>query len=199
MSGSSPKPKGGPSPRTRARIVQAARALFQRHGMRRITVQEICAEAAVSKMTFYRYFTNKVDLARHLLEEWSEQISARLTEIDALDLPFHDKVALVVTERVQLARDLSPEFIAELYSADASLADFLKRQGHENRRRFMAFVVAAQARGEVREDLNPELILAILDKLNDLARDDAVVALFPDYVELTRQVNTLFFYGVLER
>lgn len=79
-------------------------------------------------MTFYRHFPNKVELAKHLLEIWSEQISARIEEIDAMGIPFPQKVGLVVSERVQLARELSPEFIAELYHADPSLAGFLTRQ-----------------------------------------------------------------------
>ncbi len=185
--------------RKRALLVETARELFRRHGIKRVTVQEICAEAGVSKMTFYRHFGNKVQLAKHLLEVWSEQLSARVEQIDTMPLPFSDKVELLIAERVQLARQLSPEFIAELYGADDSLADFIRRQGHANRQRFTEFIAAAQRRGEVRSDLHPALILGVLDRLNDLAKDEAMVGLLSGYAELTRQVNTLFFYGALER
>ena len=43
------------------------------------------------------------------------------------------------------------------------------------------------------------LILAVLDKLNELRKDPTVLELVEDYVELTRQVNELFFYGVVAR
>ncbi len=48
-------------------IVSTARDLFMFHGIRRITVEEICAKSGVSKMTFYKHFNNKVELAKHIL------------------------------------------------------------------------------------------------------------------------------------
>ena len=50
-------------------IIDTAKTLFMKHGMRRITVEEICREASVSKMTFYRLFTNKEDVAEIIIFE----------------------------------------------------------------------------------------------------------------------------------
>ncbi len=54
-----------------------------------------------------------------------------------------------------------------------------------------------QKQGEIRKDLEPRLILAVLEKLNDLGRDVNLVKMYPSHVELTREVNTVFFYGIL--
>ena len=45
-------------------LVTTAQELFMRHGIRRVTVEEICSEANISKMTFYKYFKNKIELTK---------------------------------------------------------------------------------------------------------------------------------------
>ena len=45
-------------------ILNTARQLFWKHGIRRVSVEEVCREAGVSKMTFYRSFPNKIELAK---------------------------------------------------------------------------------------------------------------------------------------
>ena len=37
-------------------IVETATDLFMRYGVKRVTVEEICQTAKISKMTFYKYF-----------------------------------------------------------------------------------------------------------------------------------------------
>ena len=46
----------------------AARELFWKHGFRRVTIQEVCDKAGVSKMTFYKFFPNKIELAKTVFE-----------------------------------------------------------------------------------------------------------------------------------
>jgi len=183
----------------RAQIVATATELFRRFGIRRVTVTEICAEASVSKVTFYKYFANKTELARFVIDEWSDRIVARVDELSSLDVPFAEKAQRFIDERIAVARELSPEFFAELYDGDEALRPFLRERSATNLRHFVEFIASAQRRGEVRDDVKPELALLIVERLNDLARDEQVRALYPDHVELTRLVNDLFFFGLLPR
>ena len=48
-------------------IVDTATDLFMQYGVKRVTVEEICQTANVSKMTFYNYFKNKIELAEHII------------------------------------------------------------------------------------------------------------------------------------
>lgn len=72
----------------RSQIVRTAKRLFSRHGSRRVTVEELCREAGVSKVTFYKHFENKVDLVRTIRDEWLDEGFRKFDEINALDLPF---------------------------------------------------------------------------------------------------------------
>jgi AcrR family transcriptional regulator len=59
---------------TRARIREAANALFLRDGVEGTTVEAIAAAAGVSKPTFYLYFQRKEDL---LLEYGLQRLAGR--------------------------------------------------------------------------------------------------------------------------
>jgi len=190
----------GPSPRPsrkRDEITATARELFRRFGIRRVSVTEICREAGVSRVTFYKHFANKVELAKHVIDEWSDQIIARLDELEAADIPFSEKIRRFIEHKLQTAREIGPELFEELYGADESLRPFLRERGRKNLERFVRFIGDAQTAGDIRPELRPELILVVLERLNDLARDPELLALYPDHVALTRDVHHLFFYGVL--
>jgi len=48
---------------TRRALVAAANRRFHRHGFEQTTIEEICADAGVSRRTFFRYFESKEALA----------------------------------------------------------------------------------------------------------------------------------------
>ena len=50
-------------------IISTAQSLFWKYGMRRVSIEEICRDARVSKMTFYKFFKNKVDLVKFILDK----------------------------------------------------------------------------------------------------------------------------------
>jgi len=184
-------------PKKRRDITRAASRLFRVHGVKRVSVEEICAEAKVSKGTFYKYFPNKTELLKRIFVEMSEGPLARAAALEALDIPFLEKVRRIVDERLEATRRTSEAFIVDFYHADAELAAFIDDLMAENQRRFLAFVVSAQKRGDMRPEVQPAFVLAILAKLNELAADEALRAHYPDYVAYTRELVDFFFYGML--
>lgn len=50
------------------RILTAARDLFFKHGFERVSTDSLAREAAVSKATIYRYFTNMTDVLERVTE-----------------------------------------------------------------------------------------------------------------------------------
>jgi AcrR family transcriptional regulator len=59
----------GSRPRPRDRIVEKARDLFRRHGLRGVGVDAIAEAAGTNKMTLYRHFGSKDDLIVACLSE----------------------------------------------------------------------------------------------------------------------------------
>ena len=54
-------------------LLAAAKRLFWKHGIKRVSVEDISSEAGLSKMTFYRNFANKEAIAFELLRSLTEQ------------------------------------------------------------------------------------------------------------------------------
>lgn len=91
----------------RHRIDETAYRLFSRSGIRGVGVDTICAESGVAKMTLYRHYPAKEDLALSFLRQrtqlfsrpWQLDVERRakspqarlLAVFDALDVWFHQK------------------------------------------------------------------------------------------------------------
>lgn len=73
-------------------LVEASRGLFFKYGVKRVTVEEICEKANVSKMTFYKYFSDKMQLAELIRDELLNQGFAKYAEINARDISFPEKI-----------------------------------------------------------------------------------------------------------
>ena len=67
-------------------IVNTARELFWKHGFRRVSVEELCREANVSKMTFYKHFRNKDELVKFIIDTLTGTAMKKYREIMQMDL-----------------------------------------------------------------------------------------------------------------
>jgi AcrR family transcriptional regulator len=82
--GSGEKRKAGAEPvPPRERILEAARELFYRHGIRAVGVDAIAETADTNKMTLYRHFPSKDALVAECLRECAEDIDLRWDALSA--------------------------------------------------------------------------------------------------------------------
>lgn len=126
----------------RAKILRAARDLFNEHGTAAVSTNHIAERASVSPGNLYYWFRNKPAIISALFDEWSAA-SAPVTPAD--DSPAALLRALLATEAQNsavastyrgLSRDLLP-----LLHADAELAE---RYRENFRARSAALTAAAQ-------------------------------------------------------
>lgn len=120
-----PKPTRDPE-RTRARILEAARAEFAAHGLGGARVDRIAANADANKRMLYYYFGNKDDLFLAVLEGAYAHIrdaekELRLTEIDP---PEAIRRLVAFTWEYYLEH---PEFMTLLNSANLHQGRHLKK------------------------------------------------------------------------
>jgi AcrR family transcriptional regulator len=116
---------GGELTRKGQQIVQTAESLFMRHGIKRVTVGEICLKAGVSKMTFYKYFKNKLDLIKRILISWFDDWHRKLDDVDGLECSFPEKARMMMEYKLDLAQKFSPDLIEDFYHLDPGLNFFL--------------------------------------------------------------------------
>ncbi|HEU5260786.1 MAG TPA: TetR/AcrR family transcriptional regulator [Gemmatimonadales bacterium] len=147
---------------TKERILQAAFALFRKHGVEATTVEEISDKADVAKGTFFNYFPYKEAVFGYLSETWVADAEAKLAEILAKGVPAWTRVRDVFIEFASFYeedRDLSKHMFAEWTRHMHDPEDAVCRRWDD-----LGVHVARQlqAKGELRRDVPPERTSRVL-------------------------------------
>jgi AcrR family transcriptional regulator len=175
--------------RKRDQLIQTGEALFIKHGMRRVTVEEICRQAGVSKPTFYKYFENKAALAEGIVKLWIAEVLEQIDRIEAAETPFPEKLEQILALKQALSARPGPEFMADLIPLNIDLSYALQR--------VMRFLMDSQRQGDIRADVRPEVLMAAFNLLNSLQHDPKIRSLYGDDEKLAGDVFKLFHYGAL--
>jgi AcrR family transcriptional regulator len=173
------------------KLVETAKFLFFKHGVKRVTVEEICRMANVSKVTFYKHFENKDAVVRHIRDALMTTGFSKYDEIVGQDIPFPEKIDLMTKWRVEFYSQMQSEFIEDIISFEETK--------EQMKTRYMKNILVAQEKGEVRKDLSPGLIWLAAEKLNEIAVDGSWKSAVPDFNELHRQLRNLYFHGLLAK
>jgi AcrR family transcriptional regulator len=179
-------------------LVSAASLLFWKFGIKRITIDEICHEAKVSKMTFYKFFNNKIDLARYVLETKMNEGISKYREIMDADIPFTRKIEMSIQLKMENTEDLSQEFLTDLYrNPNPELLEFFESRKKEFLNQILADFINAQKSDYLRKNLKPEFILFFLNHMFEMAKDQALYSIYSNAQELIMELTNFFFYGIM--
>jgi hypothetical protein len=94
--------------------------------------------------------------------------------------------------RLDSMAKMSTEFIEEFMQLD-----FYVPMQQTWIQRILQFLTKAQQRGDIRPEVRPEFILIMFNKLREISEDENVKKLYPNYVELSREIFNFFYYGIL--
>ena len=81
---------------TEGRILDAARAVFIRHGTAGARMQDIAREAGVNQALLHYYFRSKDRLAEAVFRRTAVQLFPQVVQVITSDLPLDEKVARIV-------------------------------------------------------------------------------------------------------
>ena len=180
-------------------ILRAGRLLFLRHGIRKVRVEEVCEDAQVSKRTFYKYFRNKDDLAIAVLDELFEASRTRLEAVLDLDCTIEEKVRQIMAVKSDMASETSATFYRETLDDSTEPGRYVLQEQQKWDQRVRRFYIAAQAQGQIRNDIDIDVLMALLVRSRELVKDPDLLRLVPDFAHLVETVMTLFFYGIIPR
>ena len=108
-------------------ILLNASRLFVQHGYHKVTMESIAQYANVSKVTLYKYFSDKQVLYEHILKEIYLEEYNEIIEVINSHLPFEDKIDGVVKARIRKYYDKSkPIFTGEI-TLSLDLQKFIKK------------------------------------------------------------------------
>jgi AcrR family transcriptional regulator len=181
-------------------IVGAAKSLFWKHGIRRVTIEEICEKAGVSKMTCYKYFSNKSAIAIYLIEDMFETGVKVYKEIYNTDIPYEEKVKKLLDLKMSNAHEMSQELLDDIYKyKDEELSGTIENIKEKMIDIYLDDIREAQLLGEIRNDVKPEFLLYFLNNLTEMLTDPRVVEIYDNPEQMIVEVMNFFFYGIMPR
>ena len=182
---------------TETKLTEAGRALFWKFGFTKVTVEEICHNAGVSKMTFYRYFENKTELAKRILDNAAAEGMERFRSLMNAKIPAEEKMRRMILMKMEGTADISREFIEDIYSREGShLQEYMMELTGKTGGLIMETFREAQDKGFFRKDFKPEMLLAMSMKMIDLLTDKRLSALYPNVNEIIGDITRIITCGI---
>ncbi|MCD4651663.1 MAG: TetR/AcrR family transcriptional regulator [Candidatus Cloacimonetes bacterium] len=179
-------------------LVKTAEELFMKHGIRRVSVEEICSKGKASKVTFYKYFKNKQAVVLYILKRQFNKAMQQLKDLTDNEVPIEQILSAIMQIKIEMSKQWSEEFILDLYSFEDTREELVALKKHTTMM-WRNILESAQAKGQLRKDINIDLLLLMEDKLRELIYDDRARKLYPSLREMAIEVGNLYFYGILPR
>ena len=178
-------------------IVKTAHELFWKHGISRVTIEEICREANVSKMTFYKFFSNKNELGKKVIDDIMDENIQKYREIMNEDISFEQKVKKQLRAKFEGTKEISPELVNDIYAnKKLGLHNYWQKRANEVTQEVIRDYKKAQEKGWIRKDLKIEFIFYFSTKMSDLLSDPQLLGMYNSMQDLIMEIANLFFYGI---
>jgi len=182
----------------REALLVSGKKLFWKHGFKRVTIDEICRDSGVSKMTFYRWFNNKTEFAKTIYENEIRHGIERFNEImQKEDIPAAERFKAIITLKLEGTNDISREFLNDFYNSDKTelrlfVEELTSHSWQEIRKSFRI----AQEKGWFRKNFKPEFILFITQYLIPMFNDKNLQNLYNTPQDMIMEFANFFTYGI---
>jgi AcrR family transcriptional regulator len=178
-------------------ILVTAKTLFWKHGIRRITIEEICREANVSKMTFYKFFPNKTDLAKTILDNLIQSSMLKFKEIVAGEVPFSEKLKEIFLLKLEGMNNISMEFINDIFTnPELGLKEYMEEQQQKSVKITVDFYKDAQQKGFIRPDVKIDFLLAFSNQIIEMMKNESLMAQYKQPQDFIIESMNVLFYGI---
>ena len=179
-------------------ILKAAKDCFWKYGINKVTVEEICAKAGVSKMTYYRSFANKKVVATLVLKDVISKSEQLYDEIMGKEIDFPQKIKEVILLEHEFSRGISQEFIHDVTNnEDEELQQLMVEANKKGQQKFIHHMKEAQKEGWIREDLHFPFLIHMMNDINIKLMDEKLIAMYDSIEDLIMELVNFFFYGIV--
>lgn len=180
-------------------IFETAKRLFYKFGVKKVTIEEICEEANVSKMTFYKYFPNKIELAKAVIDNYYSSALGKYEAMMQSDISAEEKIRLTFELKLDNASNLDIEFVSELYKyPDDTIRELLEMWKQRSIDITKKWFIKMQQNGQIMKELSFPVFMLYTKAIQDFAFNDKTIELFRTTHELAHIITRLFMHGVVE-
>ena len=179
------------------RLTEAGHELFWKFGFKKVTVEDVCKKAGVSKMSFYRYYENKTELAKRVLDnvisDGIEKFRDIMTDDDTAVNKMHRFIAL----KIEGTNNISKEFIADIYGDMGSeIQQYMAKLTAHTITTMIEEFRNAQSRGVFNSNFKPELLFALSNSYIELIKSPALSSLYANPQEMIVELVNLITFGI---
>ena len=182
---------------TKTVIMDAAETLFLKHGFRRVSVDEICRCAGVSRKTFYVYFTNKDALTIELLDKLIDTLTNEFVEVMNSNVPFSEKMAGMMDMKMAMSKNLSMDFMTDLFAASNEVLQHYQKMTDRNLALARSLFSQAHEKGDIRREINIDIVMTLFNYQTDLCSKPEFRAHFKDVESMSTQMMEIILYGIV--
>jgi AcrR family transcriptional regulator len=180
-------------------LEKSAQELFWKYGFKKISIEEICKQAGVSRKTFYTFYDNKTALASEILNKLMDDAFKVYGDLLNGDAPFHQKIDSMFSYKYYMVEHLSKEFITDFYHPDSAelLQQFnvMIQRAMDMMRKFFS---DSQKKGEINPELDLDYVMWLMQKFSEIFSSSEFLEKFPDVEKMTRQVTQTMMYGLMK-
>jgi len=185
-------------PTKKEQIEIAAKELFWKHGFKKVSINEICKKANVSRKTFYTLYQNKNALVLYIFKELIDEAYAVYEGIAESEVTFSEKMEKILVYKYQATKSISLEFINDFYNIEAGeLLNLFNSTISKSMLFIRDFFQKAQDKGELNPSLNLEYVIWLMQKSSEMCGTQEVISMFPNIDSMIHQVTQTLIYGIM--
>lgn len=155
-------------------ITEEVYKIYQRYGIKSVTMDDVSRHLGISKKTLYQYFTDKEDLVRQALQLEYARWFVRLKEPESLGLNAIEEIFEVYKVLKRMYRHSNPSMEYDLRKYYPVLSkEFIEKRRKEIYGSSYRNLVKGKNQGFYRKDMNPKIIASLhVLKVENMAAED---------------------------
>lgn len=178
-------------------LLAAAHELFWKFGFRKVSVEDICNQAGVSRMTFYKYYNDKFALAKATYDMEVEKGMREFEDVLNTPVDSAEKMEMILKLKAESLNDISQEFIRDFYADEKlGLKEYIEQRTIDYWKSIIKLFQFAQEKGDFRRDFNPELLLFLSKQIITTIHDPYLIGLFGSSKAVIMEIARLLTYGI---
>jgi len=185
--------------RNKERILQTTLELFQVHGIKKTTTNDIAQKAGVSPATVYNHFGSKEDLVRATVKYFLTSIAAEFSKIFRGDLSFLGKMEQILLYKSDMLGQYQGEFMQTIISEDPEIRHIVDSVYlTEIRQMVINFYEEGKRQGYVNPELSTETIMRYMLIVRSGMAAESTLSEDPEHNrKMMQELAPLFLYGIM--
>lgn len=180
------------------KIENIARELFLKHGFKKVTIDEICKKAHVSRKTYYTFYENKIALVMFVIDDISSDTIRKFKTVIEGEGTFAEKMEQSLELKYQFSKTITMEFVADFFDPGATeILEYWQKMMLQSMNLLTEFLKEGQRTGEMNPDLNLNYVMWYFQKISEVIKSPEIAGMFANPEEMVKQVSKTMIYGIM--